>query len=88
MKFLAVTVKEQGILVSAAADTWHFCSSFYKELVSIEQDCLGDRAAELLAWLHVPGWGTEQELNKLNKEFLSTLFSSLMINKGLQLQIS
>lgn len=42
MKFRVLSVKEQGVFLSAAASTWHFCSSFYKKLVSTEQDCLGD----------------------------------------------
>lgn len=41
-KFWALSVKERGVFVSAAASTWHFYSSLYKKLVSIEQDCLGD----------------------------------------------
>lgn len=45
------------------------------------------RAAELLGWLRVPGWGRENELNKVNKECLASLFSSLIKNKDLQLQI-
>lgn len=79
----------EGTRYTCKCSSWYlaFCSSFCKELVSIEQHCLGDRVAELLGWLHVPGWGTEQELNTLNKEFLSSLFSSLMVNKGLPLQI-
>lgn len=42
VKFWALSVKEQGVFVSAAASTWHFCSSFDKKSVSIEQHCLGD----------------------------------------------
>lgn len=86
-KFSALTVKEQGRLAGPAVGTWHFCSSFYKELERWTGLPRRHRAAELLGWLHVPGWGTEQELNKLNKEFLSSLFSNLMMNKDLQLQI-
>lgn len=64
-----------------------FLQLFYKKLVSIEQHCLGNAAAELLGWLCVPEWGKEKELNKLSKDCLASLFSSMLMNKDLQLQI-
>jgi len=42
VQFRALSVKEHGVFVSAAASTWRFCSSFNKKWVSIELDCLGD----------------------------------------------
>lgn len=72
------------------------CGSWYLAFLQLFLQGIGQhwrglprrhRVAELLGWLHVPGWGREKELSKLNKELLSNLFSSLMVNKGLPLQI-
>lgn len=86
-KIFSSHLKEQGILVTAVG-VLGILQLFSQ---GVGQHWTGlprrHRAAGLLGWLHVPGWETEQEFNKLNKEFLSSLFSSLMVNKGLPLQI-
>lgn len=70
VKFWALSVREQGVFLSAAASTWHFCSSFYKKSVSIEQDCLGDTEQQNYWAGSVFLDGTEQAQQRVPGKFV------------------